>query len=78
MLRSAVVRALEAGVLRGDAETLAHVYWGGLHGLVSLHLAGKLRLGRELPEVVTAMMSAVLDGTRAREHTRPTTQGDAA
>jgi len=66
VLRGAVAGALEAGVLAGDADTIAHVYWGGLHGLVSLHLAGKLQLGRSLEELTGAMLSAVFDGTRAR------------
>lgn len=65
VMRDAVARAVDAGVVRGDPDTLAHLYWGGLHGLVSLHLAGKLRLGRDLADLTGAMLSALLDGTRA-------------
>lgn len=70
VMRDAVARAVDAGFVSGDPDTVAHLYWGGLHGLVSLHLAGKLRLGRELPELTAAMLRALLDGTRAHERPR--------
>jgi AcrR family transcriptional regulator len=68
-LLGAIVHASDAGALEGDPHTLAHLCWGGLHGIVSLHLAGKLRLGRALPELSEPMLSALLDGTRARTPT---------
>jgi len=70
-LRGAAGAAIDAAVLGGDPDILAHVYWGGLHGLVSLHLAGKLRLGRSLAELVPPMLTAVIRGTRA-----PIPEGD--
>ena len=33
------------GAIDADAELLGHVFWGGLHGLVSLQLAGQLGRG---------------------------------
>lgn len=66
VLHDAVVRSIEAGVVTGDADKLAHCYWAALHGLVSLHLAGKLQLGLGLEELVGPMLSAVFDGTRPR------------
>ena len=40
---TAYVRVLvDAGYLEGDIELMAHVFWAAVHGLVSLHLAGKL------------------------------------
>lgn len=37
------VRGLvEAGMLQGEVELMAHVFWASIHGLVVLHLAGKL------------------------------------
>lgn len=44
-LRDTVEAAVGAGRLRGDANVLAHLLWAGLHGIVSLHLAGKLSHG---------------------------------
>ena len=31
-----------AGALEGDPIVLAHVYWAAIHGLITLHMAGKL------------------------------------
>jgi AcrR family transcriptional regulator len=43
------VRALvECDELQGDPLSLAHMYWASTHGLVSLHLAQKLTLGRDI------------------------------
>ncbi len=37
------VRGLvRAGVVDGEVDLMAHVFWAALHGLVTLHLAGKL------------------------------------
>ena len=37
-----VTEMVAAGLLEGDAEILAHVYWASLHGLVVLQMANKL------------------------------------
>lgn len=50
-LRKAVREAVEARELAGDAETLAHLIWAELHGLVSLHGANKLNFGRSMDEL---------------------------
>jgi len=47
-LHRTVVEAVAAGELSGDALTIAHLLWANTHGLVSLHLAGRLGLGRSL------------------------------
>jgi AcrR family transcriptional regulator len=47
-LHRTVEEAVDAGRLDGDALTLAHLLWANTHGLVSLHLAGKLTMGRSL------------------------------
>ncbi len=41
-MTSYVRRLVDAGVLRGDIDMIAHVFWATIHGLVVLHLAGKL------------------------------------
>jgi AcrR family transcriptional regulator len=61
-LLGAVTRAVDAGVLCGDPDTLAHVFWAGIHGLVSLHLADKLRGSRALEDLVEPMMATVFGG----------------
>jgi AcrR family transcriptional regulator len=41
-LHEAVRDAVGAGALHGDPLTVAHLLWASTHGLVSLHLAGRL------------------------------------
>jgi len=52
VLHRTVADAVAAGVLDGDPLTLAHLLWASTHGLVSLHLAGKLMMGRTLQALV--------------------------
>ncbi len=47
-LRRTVEQAVADGTLSGDPLTVAHLLWANTHGLVSLHLAGKLGMGRSL------------------------------
>lgn len=62
VMRDCVDSCVEHGVLHGDPDTLAHLYWSSVHGLVALHLAGKLVLGRTLEELVEAFMEHELRG----------------
>jgi AcrR family transcriptional regulator len=41
-LLDAVTAAIDGGVLTGEPLTVAHLLWASTHGLVSLHLAGRL------------------------------------
>lgn len=59
-MRGVVGEAVEAGALEGDPDVLAHLLWSGIHGLVALHLAGMLVLGRDLEELVEAFIEREL------------------
>jgi hypothetical protein len=48
---TAVVDAIDAGVLKGDPLIVAHLLWAGAHGIVSLYLAGKLAMGLTLTDL---------------------------
>jgi AcrR family transcriptional regulator len=50
-LHRTVADAVAAGQLSGDPLTVAHLMWASTHGLVSLHLAGKLGMGRSIEEL---------------------------
>jgi len=63
-IRTAVARAVESGDLEGDPELLAHVVWAGVHGVASLHLAGKLAFGRDLSHLVEPMLRTLVRGNR--------------
>jgi AcrR family transcriptional regulator len=64
-LREATAAAIDAGVLTGDPDRLAHVFWASLHGAVALHLAGKLTLGCDLVTLTTALMDTLVCGAAA-------------
>lgn len=53
-LEDAVGLAIAAGDMEGEATTVAHQLWASVHGLVTLELAGKLRLGKTLEELLVA------------------------
>jgi hypothetical protein len=63
-LRGGVGAAVAAGALAGDPDEIAHVFWGGVHGVVSLHLAGKLVFGRSLETVLEPMLRTLSEGNR--------------
>jgi AcrR family transcriptional regulator len=62
-LLDTVTDAVRTGALQGDPLTIAHLMWASTHGLVSLHLAGRLRMGRSLAAL--AALDHELDGLRA-------------
>lgn len=62
-LHSAVEGATAAGLISGEALHHAHLLWAQVHGLVSLHLAGKLEMGCSLED----LLPEVLENRRAAE-----------
>jgi len=54
-LLTAVTAAVDAGLFEGEPLTRAHYLWAQLHGLVSLHLAGKLIMGCSFEELVSTV-----------------------
>jgi AcrR family transcriptional regulator len=72
-LRDAVGEAAAAGLLRGDPEILAHVFWASVHGLVALQLAGKLKLGVRFEGLEAPLLETLLRGALASTSPRPST-----
>lgn len=64
VLLSCVQRSIEAGVLVGEVEVVAHTAWAGLHGVASLHAARKLAMGRSARQVLNAMVEALFRAHR--------------
>ena len=58
----AVTEATDRGDLEGDPVTVAHVFWVAVNGLVSLHLAGRLVLGRSLEQILEPMLDQLIRG----------------
>ena len=68
-LYRAVAAATGAGLLRGDAETVAHLFWAALHGLVLLELAGSLRTGQSLGRLLEPMLDTLFRGRASQKET---------
>lgn len=60
VMKAAVTEAIEAGALEGSPDTVAHLLWSGVHGLVALHLSGMLVLGQSLEPLVEAFIEREL------------------
>jgi len=69
-LYQAVEFAVQAGVLAGEPDLVAHQMWAGLHGVVSLHLAGKLTLGKTAKSVLEPLFETLLEGNRPKPTAR--------
>jgi len=65
--RDVIARAVAAGDLprRTDPNVVAHVFWAGAHGVVSLALAQQLVLGCELDDLVVVMADTLVQGVLA-------------
>ena len=61
LAREAARAAVEAGVASGDVETLAHVLWASMHGIVSLHLANHLIFDRRLDDLVEPLIDFLIE-----------------
>jgi AcrR family transcriptional regulator len=65
-MRKTVAEAVALGAITGDPDEIAHVVWASVHGLISLHLAGKLRLGRDLHSLIAPAVERSIGGPRVR------------
>ncbi len=63
-LQTAYQQAVDQGLISGDALTGSHVVWAAMHGLLTLHLAGQLTIGRRLDELVTPMLDTLFGPRR--------------
>lgn len=61
ILRGAVARAIDAGVLGGEATAVAQQIWAAVHGFVSLELAGMV-LDRRPARAYDALLATLVRG----------------
>ncbi|QHJ10405.1 hypothetical protein FX988_00617 [Paraglaciecola mesophila] len=59
-MRQVVKSAISAGILKGDPVEICYVIWAGLHGLISLHLSHMLGEQRDVAQLATVMIDALL------------------
>lgn len=48
--------------LSTDPLTASHLFWAGAHGLVSLEISGQFVMGRQLDELLPAMIQTLVQG----------------
>jgi len=63
-LHDAICEAIDAGVLAGEPDVLANVFGIGVHGLVSLHVAGKLVYGPDVERLIEPMLRTLFAGNK--------------
>ncbi len=51
---------------------MTHLLWAALHGVVSLHLAGKLKSGRTFEQLSQEMLKLLSSLVRSESSSRPT------
>jgi len=70
----AVQACIDAGHIKGDARPIAHSFWVGLHGLMTLYVAGQLVHGCTLDELAPLLLNLLL-GAVAPQHVATTPAG---
>jgi len=65
VMSAALEKLVKAGIFAGDPEILGYVFWATLHGLVVLHLAGKLPAKPALRTIQREAMRLLVAGARA-------------
>ena len=54
----------EAGIVQGDAKLIGHALWAASHGVIVLHLAGRLPRGMDVHELYFETMRLTFRGAR--------------
>jgi Tetracyclin repressor-like, C-terminal domain len=65
MMSASLEQLVKAGIFVGDPQLLGHVFWATLHGLVVLHLAGKLPAKPDFRTLKEEAMRLLVAGARS-------------
>lgn len=52
------------GILAGDPEALSQLFWAGIHGVIVLHMAGKLAPGTRVEDLYAQMVTTLTRGSQ--------------
>jgi AcrR family transcriptional regulator len=66
LMSASLERLVEAGIFAGDPQLLGYVFWAAMHGLIVLHLAGKLPVKPDFRTIQREAMRLLAAGARAR------------
>ncbi len=59
--------AIEAGVIEGELDEVAHAMWASVHGVVTLHLSHKLAMGLKAQSILPSVIHALIRAHRPAE-----------
>jgi AcrR family transcriptional regulator len=65
MMSASLEQLVKAGIFAGDPQVLGHVFWATMHGLVVLHLAGKLPAKPDFRTIQREAMRLLVAGARS-------------
>ena len=71
MMSAALEALVKAGIFAGDAKLLGYVFWATMHGLVVLHLAGKLPGEPDFRTIQREAMRVLVAGARSGAAAEP-------
>jgi len=61
MIRASTI-GVDAGILKKDATLASQLFWAGMHGVISLHLSSRLKLGWEFEDLAKEMIETLFRG----------------
>jgi len=65
LMSASLEKLVEAGIFAGDAQLMGHVFWATMHGLIVLHLAGKLPTKPDFRAIQGEAMRLLVAGARS-------------
>lgn len=69
-LQSVLIKAstigVDAGIIKQDATLASQLFWAGMHGVVTLHLSGKLQSDASYSELGKEMVATLYRGMTVR------------
>lgn len=68
---SVCLQAIDSGGIQGDPATLAHLAWGTIHGLISLHVSNQLVHGRTLEPLIDEALARLLGPDPRKRSNKP-------
>lgn len=65
LMSAALEKLVKAGIFSGDGQLLGYVFWATMHGLIVLHLAGKLPAKPDFKTIQREAMRLLVAGARS-------------
>ena len=64
-MSASLEKLVQAGIFSGGAQLLGYVFWATMHGLIVLHLAGKLPVKPDFKTLQREAMRLLVAGARS-------------